>query len=62
MNMLESGYALSFDRSYLPDSYEEDNNMSAKADMSFVREEVDRLLEKGCIVRSMTQPLSLIHI
>ena len=37
--IVSKGYRLSFDRSYLPDSYQERNNLSARLEMDFVRTE-----------------------
>ena len=56
LKILQDGFRLSFDRSKLPSCYQERNNLSARIHMDFVRNEVQKLVSKGCVVRVKTKP------
>ena len=55
-SILQSGFKVQIDREKLPDQYYEPNNKSALQDLEYVRGEVSKLLEKGCIVRRDSRP------
>ena len=54
--VLENGYKVPIDESLLPDSYYEPNNKSARDEPEFVKAEVTKLLERGCIVKCKEKP------
>ena len=50
--VLKEGFKLNFDRRQLPKQYQERNNKSALDHKEFVESEIEKLLERGCIVRT----------
>ena len=66
LRVLKEGYRLSFDRSKLPESYQEANNKSALDEMEFVREELKKLEDRGCVVKwdykpRLVNPLTVVN-
>jgi hypothetical protein len=54
LNVIDQGYRLPFKT--LPVNISLDNNRSAKDNKSFVSDEIDKLLMKGCISRVELKP------
>ena len=52
--MLQGGYRIPFAEE--PESYVEENNLSAKENMQFVREQVQKLVSKGVVKALQERP------
>jgi hypothetical protein len=52
IDVIENGYKIPF--LHIPDSIALDNNKSARDNIKFVTEEVEKLINKGCVSRLNT--------